>query len=66
LAKLFFAPLTGKSSNGMGLYDETGKLLYYSDGGDWFFEVETGKPSFYAADGALFLPDGKPLSHEVL
>ena len=51
----------------MGLYQHgTGELVYYSEGprdghgAQWFYEMSSGKPSLYAADGQLFWRDGTP------
>ena len=58
----YFAPLGGSIKNAFGLYEHgTGRCVYYSDGGQWFFEMGTGKPSFYVSEGVLYDPVGKPL-----
>ena len=57
--KHFFAPLVpGQPQQGMGLYRHgTGELVYYSDGGAWFFEL-TGKPKLYLSEGRFYWRDG--------
>ena len=59
---LYFAPLNpGIPETGAGLYEcGTGRLVYYSDGRNWFFETGTGKPVLYVKDGHLFWADGTP------
>ena len=61
LDRLYFAPLkAGKPQEGMGLYEHgTGRCVYYSDGGEWFFESGTGTPTFYVADGCLHRANGE-------
>jgi hypothetical protein len=59
-ATFYFAQLKpGYPKEGMGLYDrDTGVCKYYSDGGQWFYEMGTGTATFYIADGKLYSPDG--------
>lgn len=53
---VFFAPLVaGRPEEGMGAYNRrTGRCEFYSDGGQWFFEMGTGKPAFYVDEGAFY------------
>ena len=53
LAGLYTASLGGKPG-AIGYFDlGTGRMMYYNDGGEWFFERETGTPVFYIRDGAI-------------
>lgn len=51
----YFSPLVpGIPERGMGAYEMgTGKLLYYSDGGQWFYEARSGRAAFYMDAGGL-------------
>jgi hypothetical protein len=57
---LYFAPLNiARPQDGVGLYEYgTGRCRYYTDGGDWFFDMSNGEPTFYASEGALYHVDG--------
>jgi hypothetical protein len=55
-------PLGGNAPlNSLGLYDGRGRLRFYSTGHQWFFDVATGKPAFYADGQNLYWADGKPI-----
>jgi hypothetical protein len=57
---LYFAPLNiARPQDGVGLYEYgTGRCKYYTDGGEWFFDMSDGEPTFYASEGALYHVDG--------
>ena len=62
--EFYFATLgPGSPGGAMGLYQHgTGICKYYSGGGQWFYEINSGKPAFYLADGVPYLPDGRVAS----
>ena len=50
---LYTAPLGGYPVGAMGYFQlGTRRTIYYSDGSDWFFEADTGRPAFCVSDGA--------------
>jgi hypothetical protein len=54
IAGLYMAPLGGIPLGAMGFYQlDSGQLVYYNDGGEWFLEAGTGRPAFYVKDGAI-------------
>jgi hypothetical protein len=66
--KYYFATLgPGSPKRALGLYEHgTARCLFYSEGtggeAEWFFEMGTGRPTFYVSKGAAYLADGSPLN----
>ena len=51
----YMAPL----GPGEGVYEYgTGRCLWYSDGGQWFYVMGTSEPAFYIVEGVAYQPDG--------
>jgi hypothetical protein len=46
----------GEPTRGKGFFGSTdGRLRYYSDGGEWFFEAGTGRPVFRVVEGKIYV-----------
>ena len=53
--KFYLAPL----SPGEGVFEYgTGRCLWYSVGGHWFYDIETNELAFYMVEGVPYRSDG--------
>jgi hypothetical protein len=66
--RFYFATLgPGSPKGALGLYEHgTARCLFYSEGtggdAEWFFDMGTGRPTFYVSEGAAYLANGSPLN----
>jgi hypothetical protein len=64
LSGLYTATLGGTERGAMGHYElGSGRLVYYNDGGKWFFGAGTRTPAFYIEDGAIYFAHGVRYRH---